>query len=310
MIVDASDEGADASAGRVRWSATKSLWFTGHALVWMVLGSLYFSWSAVALFLLTSAITLCAGHSLGMHRKFIHNSYQCSQWLERLGVYFGTLVGLGGPRSMLFTHDVRDWAQRQPECHPFLAHQSAMLRDFWWQLHCTLSLTHEPRIIWPSSLARSSLYDWLQRTSMLQQLPWALLFYGLGGWGWVAWGICGRITISILGHWLIGYFAHNQGHRSWHVEGAAVQGHNVHYTALITFGECWHNNHHAFPGSAKLGLLPGQCDPGWWVLCFLSRLGLVWDMKVPERLDEVRDLSRKSRPDTRSERANPLPSGR
>ncbi|MEM1132671.1 MAG: acyl-CoA desaturase [Pseudomonadota bacterium] len=281
MIIDPNQQAGDAIHGRIRWSASKSIWSTGHTLFWLVVGTAYFSWSALGLFLLTSAITLCAGHSLGMHRKFIHNSYGCPRWLERTGVYLGTLVGLGGPRSMLFTHDIRDWAQRQPECHPFLSHQSHIMRDFWWQLHCKLSLEKEPNLIWPESLARGSFYDWLQRTSMLQQLPWAALFYIAGGWGWVAWGICGRITISILGHWLIGYFAHNHGHRSWHVKGAAVQGHNVHYTALITFGECWHNNHHAFPNSAKLGLEKGQWDPGWWVLLFLARLGLVWDMHLP-----------------------------
>lgn len=283
MIVDPNSSQADARHGRVRWSASKSLWFIGNAVGWLALGTVYFSWSAAALFLLTSAVTLCAGHSLGMHRKFIHDSYQCPKWLEVLGVYLGTLVGLGGPKSMLFAHDIRDWAQRQPQCHPFLAHQSRMARDFWWQIHCKLSLAAEPRVIWPTSLARGSIYDWLQRTSMLQQLPWALLFFALGGWGWVAWAICGRITVSILGHWLIGYFAHNSGHKDWHVDGAAVQGHNVRYTALITFGECWHNNHHAFPGSARLGLMPGQWDPGWWLLSMLGRLGLVWDVQQPSR---------------------------
>ena len=64
----------------------------------------------------------------------------------------------------------------------------------------------------------------------------------------------------------MGYFAHNRGPRSWHIEGAGVQGYNVRYCGLITMGEAWHNNHHAFPASARLGLGPGEADPGWWVL--------------------------------------------
>jgi stearoyl-CoA desaturase (delta-9 desaturase) len=65
------------------------------------------------------------------------------------------------------------------------------------------------------------------------------------------------------------------------VHGAAVQGRNVRFTSLLTMGECWHNNHHAFPGSARLGLLPGEWDPGWWALCMLRRLGLVWSLRLP-----------------------------
>ena len=65
------------------------------------------------------------------------------------------------------------------------------------------------------------------------------------------------------------------------MEGAAVQGHNVRYFGLITFGECWHNNHHAFPGSAKLGLNPDQLDPGWLVLKALERMGLAGNLKQP-----------------------------
>ena len=49
-------------------------------------------------------------------------------------------------------------------------------------------------------------------------------------------------------------------------------------------GECWHNNHHAFPGSAKLGLNADEVDPGWWVLQTLQALGLVWNIKLPEDL--------------------------
>ena len=49
-------------------------------------------------------------------------------------------------------------------------------------------------------------------------------------------------------------------------------------------GEAWHNNHHAFPGSARLGLDKGESDPGWWVLTVLARLGLVWGVKTPESL--------------------------
>ncbi len=119
---------------------------------------------------------------------------------------------------------------------------------------------------------------------MLHQLPLAVLLYLTGGWAFVMWGVCARITAAITGHWLIGHFAHNHGGMHHVVDGAAVQGHNVRFASLLTMGESWHNNHHAFPGSAKLGLHTGEWDPGWWVLLGLEKLGMVWRCRLPEDL--------------------------
>lgn len=274
----------DCVTGEVRWSPAKSLWFSGMFAAWVVGGTLYFSWAAVVAFFVTSAIILCGGHSLGMHRKLIHDSFDCPKWLERFGLYLGTLVGLGGPYTMMLTHDMRDWAQRQSDCHDYFAHDSHPVKDFWWQVHCKLYLKSEPNFAYPEKLTHDRFMIFLQKTAMLQQIPLALLLFLIGGWGFVFWGICGRVVISIFGHWLIGYIAHNQGHQDWIVEGAAVQGHNVKFCGLITFGECWHNNHHAFPESARLGHAKGQLDPGWWVLCALEKVGLVSGLKLPADL--------------------------
>ncbi|MEM1232872.1 MAG: acyl-CoA desaturase [Pseudomonadota bacterium] len=282
------DGAASPVAGEVRWSPVKSLWWTGMALGWVSLGWIYFSWSAVAVFVVTSAVTLCLGHSLGMHRWLIHGAYETRPWLGAVFVWLGTLTGLGGPKSMMLTHDIRDWAQRSPACHPFLSHQSPLAKDFWWQIHCKLHLAAEPSFRYPALLEQPG-YLWVQRTSMLQQVPLAVLLFAFGGWGWVAWGICGRVTVSVFGHWLVGWFAHNRGARDWHLEGASTQGYNL-PLGLLTMGESFHNNHHAFPGSARLSLRPGQLDPGWWVLRALERVGLVWNLQDPAALPERDNL--------------------
>jgi stearoyl-CoA desaturase (delta-9 desaturase) len=111
-----------------------------------------------------------------------------------------------------------------------------------------------------------------------------MLLYSLGGWSWVVWGISVRIVTSLTGHWLIGHLAHNIGERDWHLEGHAVQGFNLPHLGLLTMGECWHNNHHAYPNSARLGLHRGQADPGWWFIALLHRLGLARQVRLPENL--------------------------
>ena len=125
-----------ADAGCVHWAPTKSLWITSMTVAALIGGPLYFTWAAFILFLATTATTVCLGHSLGMHRRLIHRAYDCALWLERLFVYLGTLVGMAGPYGMIRQHDIRDWAQRKVSCHPYLAHRSPILLDWFWQMHC------------------------------------------------------------------------------------------------------------------------------------------------------------------------------
>lgn len=276
--------------GSVHWSPVKSVWLAAHYLVALVGGALTFSLAAVAVFVVTTAVTLCLGHSLGMHRKLIHNSYACPKWLEYLFVHLGTIVGMAGPVGMVRTHDLRDWAQRQSDCHPYLRHGSKPWKDAWWQLHCDLKLTHPPRFQPEPRIANDPVLAFMERTWMLQQLPLAALLFAFGGLPWVVWGVCARVAVSVTGHWFIGYFAHNSGEMDNEVLGASVQGHNVKWASYVTMGESWHNNHHAYPGSAILGLYENQPDPGWWVLNALGNLGLVWGIVLPAELPSRRNL--------------------
>lgn len=276
-------------SGYVKWSPIKSLWYFGHLLTAIIGGVIYFSWSGFALFVGFTMITLCLGHSLGMHRRLIHNSYQCPKWMEYFFVHLGILVGMAGPYGMIWQHDLRDWAQRKTQCHSYLRHGENIVIDGWWQLHCDLILNHPPELVLEKEI-NTPAYKFLEKTWMLQQLPWAILFFYLGGLSWVIWGISARIFVSVTGHWLVGYYAHNEGERDWHLEGAAVQGHNLPLFGFLSMGESWHNNHHAFPGSAKLGIHKNQIDPGWWVLSQLSKCGLVWGIKLPQDLPERPEL--------------------
>ncbi|MEH6436966.1 acyl-CoA desaturase [Massilia sp. DD77] len=268
--------------GTVRWSPVKSLWWTGMTATAIVGGAMTFSWSAFALFVVLTAAVLLFGHSLGSHRKLIHDSFACPGWLEYVLVYMGVQVGLSGPLGLLAQHDLRDHSQSQPHCHDYLRHGRPFLLDGWWQLHCELQLDAPPALPVRASVANDRFYRFLERSWMLQQLPPALLLYLAGGWAFVIWGVCARIAAGVTGHWLIGWFAHNHGGMHHAVDGAAVQGRNVRFAALLTMGESWHNNHHAFPGSARLGLYAGEWDPGWWTLMLLKRAGLVWQLRLPD----------------------------
>ena len=108
--------------------------------------------------------------------------------------------------------------------------------------------------------------------------------------------ICVRVAVCLTGHWLIGHFAHLGGQQTWVIDGASAQGYNVPYAGFISMGEAFHNNHHAFPTSAKLGLLPGQPDLGWLLIRVLEAVGLVTNVNTPDNLPERAGLRRVAPP--------------
>ena len=279
-----ADDMTSAADGHLEWAPAKSLWIGGMVAAAVVLGPVFVTPGAVALFAATTVVTLCAGHSVGMHRLLVHRSFSARPWVEYLLVYLGTLVGMAGPVGMVRLHDMRDWAQRQPSCHDLHANRLPMLRDAVLQMHAKLVLHHPPRFAVEKRITEDAVFRFLEATWMLQQVPWAVLFFLAGGWPWVVWGVPVRVAVSLTGHWLVVHLTHRAGPQGWVVDGESVQGHDLPAAAWLTFGEAWHSTHHAWPDSARLGTEPGQADPGWWFLLGLERLGLVWDLKQPEML--------------------------
>jgi fatty-acid desaturase len=296
---------SNAVIGEVMWSPAKSIWTFFMTVVAVIGAPLTFSWDALVVFAVATTVTICAGHSVGMHRLLIHKSFRAPKWLEYTLVYLGTLVGMAGPFGMIAAHDIRDWAQRQQECHDFYAHRRSFFHDAWWQMHSFVRLSHPPRFKIETEIADDKFYLFLEKYWMAQQLPWAIFFYATGGLPWIIWGVALRIAVSLTGHWLIGHYAHRKGHQGWAVDGVAVQGYNIRYVSLLTFGESLHGNHHAFPGSAKLGIEKGQMDPGWWLIKFFEFLGLAMNIKKPEQVGERPGLRKVEQ---LSEKAGPQPS--
>lgn len=110
------------SVGVVRWAVLKSLWLLCMAAAALAGGVATYTWAAFALFIVSTALVLLFGHSLGSHRKLIHNSFQCSRWLEHARVYLGVQAGWCGPLGVLRQHELRDVAKHLPRCHDYLRH--------------------------------------------------------------------------------------------------------------------------------------------------------------------------------------------
>jgi fatty-acid desaturase len=114
---------------------------------------------------------------------------------------------------------------------------------------------------------------------------------GLGALVWAPGGLdavlvclCPRTAAGILGHWFVGYAAHAWGERRYVIRGAKESGTNTWILGVLAFGEGFHNNHHAYPESARMGLKPHEIDLGWLSLRAFEKLGWVRDVNNgPER---------------------------
>jgi stearoyl-CoA desaturase (delta-9 desaturase) len=96
--------------------------------------------------------------------------------------------------------------------------------------------------------------------------------------------VCAEILGSILAFMaplIVNLYCHKPalGYESY---PCGDQSRNVWWVALLSFGEGWHNNHHALPQSARFGLHKGEFDFTWQTLSFLKVFGLVTDIRLPK----------------------------
>lgn len=268
---------------RVGW--TKIVW-----LYLMLIPSVLWGWQALTLerALVAAAVgllTLCLGHSVGLHRGIIHGAFQTSKVFRNVLVALFMLTGLGGPLSWIRLHYLRDYWQNQPECPDYFAYHHGLLRDFYWNLHLTYVPTRSELVEIPTELAEDPWLVSFERTWPLYTLALAGLLAAIGGWELVIVAINLRISAAILGHWFVGIVAHKWGYIRYAIPGAAEEGRNTFVLGLISFGEGFHNNHHAYPGSARMGHAWWELDLGWLAICVFERLKLVWQVQAHGRLD-------------------------
>jgi stearoyl-CoA desaturase (delta-9 desaturase) len=104
-----------------------------------------------------------------------------------------------------------------------------------------------------------------------------LLLYAIGGLPLMLWGICMRVVVGLHATWLVNSATHMWGSRRFNTRD---DSRNNWWVALITFGEGWHNNHHAHPTSARHGLAWYEFDQSWLQIKLLKRLGIAKSIQV------------------------------
>jgi stearoyl-CoA desaturase (delta-9 desaturase) len=128
-----------------------------------------------------------------------------------------------------------------------------------------------------SDLRKIKFHVWISRWHWVPITALGAVLLVAGGWQYFLWGIFFRTVIGLHSTWLVNSATHMWGRQRF-LTGDTSK--NSFWVALLTFGEGWHNNHHAHPQAARHGLTWYELDVNWYGISALRLLGLVWDVKV------------------------------
>ncbi|MBV8552617.1 MAG: fatty acid desaturase [Acidobacteriaceae bacterium] len=241
-----------------------------------------FSWRNLALAAFLYWLTVDLGISLGYHRLHTHRSYKIPLWLEYFFAICGASTLEGGPIFWVATHRVHhQLSDKEGDPHS--------PRDGAWWAHVGWILVGEAkhnntRLMskYAPDLAKQPFYVWLNNYHWVPTVALAALLIAIGGLPMMLWGVCLRIVVGLHATWLVNSATHMWGPRRF---ATRDDSRNNWWVALLTFGEGWHNNHHAHPTSARHGLAWYEFDPSWIQIRLLQALGIAKSVRVARHTD-------------------------
>ena len=224
-----------------------------------------------------------------------------------VALYWLRMFAVGAGYHRYFSHRAYTTSRVFQFVLAFLAQSTAQKSVLWWaskhrhhHLHSdTQDDVHSPRhmgffhrhVGWiferrnnsadltkVADFARFPELMWLHKYPLVPPIGLALLSFAIAGWSGLVVGFLWSTVALYHATFCINSLAHVHG-RKRYVTGDDSR--NNWLLALMTMGEGWHNNHHAFQSSARQGFRWWEIDPTYYILCGLSRLGIVRDLKTP-----------------------------
>ena len=238
-----------------------------------------FSWKALAVALVVYWIAGSLGIGMGYHRLLTHRGYKCPRWVEYFLTVCATLALEGGPIFWVATHRVHHQITDKPgDPHSprdggFWAHMGWILTGKTFHNNNTELLAYVP------DLRKDKFHLWISEYHWLPMVVVGLLLLAVGGWRVLFWAMFLRTVFLLHSTWFV-----NSGTHMWGSKRFATDddSRNLWWVAYLSFGEGWHNNHHAHPQSARHGLAWYEVDLNWYGIRTLQALGLIWDVKLPK----------------------------
>jgi stearoyl-CoA desaturase (Delta-9 desaturase) len=281
---------AHETADRIATGTITVLPFIALGIVcWQVWSDLL-RWSDVAVFLIMYVLT-GLGVTVGFHRHLTHRSFKTHRWLRGLLAIFGSVAIEGPVISWVADHRKHHtYSDQEGDPHsPHVGHGGGFRGALKGLAHAHVGWlfihTHRgARKRYARDLIEDPVISFVDRTFLVWALGGFVVAFGLGyaiggtldaALTGLLWGAGVRMLVVHHVTYSINSLCHFFGRRRF---PTGDESRNLFWLALPTFGESWHNNHHAFPTSAFHGMRRWEIDPSAIVIRALERVGLVWDV--------------------------------
>jgi len=238
-----------------------------------------FTWNA----LIVSVVLLWVAGSLGIgmcyHRLLTHRGYKTYKWVEYFLTICATLALEGGPFFWVATHRVHHKHSDKPG-DPHSPREGGFWAHAGWIITGSDLSNNSPALLpYVPDLRRDRFHTWISKWHWVPITVLGVSLYAAGGLPLMMCGIFLRTVVGLHCTWLVNSATHLWGNRRF---ATTDTSRNSFWVALMTWGEGWHNNHHAHPQSARHGLAWYEFDVSWYGICILRALGLAWDLKAPK----------------------------
>jgi len=238
-----------------------------------------FSWQNVAALIIGNWIVGSLGVGLGWHRLLTHRGFKAPKWLEYTLSTLATMSIQDSPDKWIATHRMHHkFTETDQDPH-------STLKGFWWAqigwIVWGTAQDHDRKTLqkYVPDLIKDNGHALISRFYYVPIIVSAFILFAIGGWTMVIWGVFARVVVGWHTTWFVNSLSHIYGSRP-HATGDDST--NNWFVALLTFGEGWHNNHHAFPTSARHGLEWYQFDMNWIAIRILEKLGWAENIRVAE----------------------------
>jgi sn-1 stearoyl-lipid 9-desaturase len=262
--------------GGINWSSMIFMLFF-HACA--VLALFNFNWPALATAIFLAWVGGSLGIGIGYHRLLTHRGLKTPKWLEYFLATCATLSLQGGPIAWVAMHRIHH-AHTEREGDPHSPRDGLWWSHMGWMLNgASLHREVDNLTRYVTDLAKDRFYVWLSRWHFMTVVALGAVLYLIGGWSFVLWGVFARVVFMWHATWFVNSAAHVWGSRRFETRD---DSRNNWWVAMISFGEGWHNNHHAHPAAARHGLAWYEIDINWYGIWVLNKLGLAKNVRLVE----------------------------
>lgn len=236
---------------------------------------------AVALTILLWWLTGGIGVCLGYHRYLTHGSFQTYAPVRYL---LGLVGGLSGEGSAIdwVAHHRKHHAFSDKDGDPHSPHDGGLWSHILW-LFPNFGRRHHDELVtrYAPDLVRDPGFRWLDALFLPSHFAMGagLLAAGWLGWDWytgmafLVWGMFVRLVLVLHATWFVNSATHMWGYRNY---ATTDDSRNLWWVAVLTFGEGWHNNHHAYQRMARYGHRWWEVDVTYMTILAMEKLGLAW----------------------------------